>query len=79
MTGVQTCALPISFAGENLLVPAQIKNYVVQLFGEDCMELPPENKRATLHVKYIDFNRELSYEQAIQQLEQLEEEKDRNE
>lgn len=69
----------VPFAGENLLVPAQIKNYVVQLFGEDCMELPPENKRATLHVKYIDFNRELSYEQAIQQLEQLEEEKDRNE
>lgn len=69
----------IAFAGESLFVPAQIENYVVQLFGKDCMELPPESKRATLHVKYIDFNHELTYEEAIQKLNQLEEEKDRNE
>ena len=55
MTGVQTCALPISFEDTELMIISQYDAYLTHIFG-DYMQLPPVDKQVPGHFEILDLN-----------------------
>ena len=46
----------LEFEGKKYMAPCKYEDFLIQLFGENYMELPPVEKRVTRHpIKKIDF------------------------
>ena len=57
------------FEDIQLRLPVGIDNYLRQVYGNDYMQLPPENKREARHsYYYLNLNKKVSYIEAINEL-----------